>query len=118
MSMKRILLTGSNGFVGSYFLKKYNSSYTIDTFSFLNNNFINLDLSNVDVVIHCSALVHQMKGASWEQYQEINVNQTLQLAKKQAQWFEKGPIDFALEMDNLDSQNISQILYCLLKVIL
>lgn len=82
MSMKRILLTGSNGFVGSYFLKKYNSSYTIDTFSFLNNNFINLDLSNVDVVIHCSALVHQMKGASWEQYQEINVNQTLQLAKK------------------------------------
>ena len=43
---------------------------------------------------------------------------TRQLAKKQAQWFEKEPIDLTLEMDNLDSQNISQILYCLLKVIL
>ena len=43
---------------------------------------------------------------------------TRQFAKKQAQWFEKEPIDLTLEMDNLDSQNISQILYCLLKVIL
>ena len=85
MSMKRILLTGSNGFVGSYFLKKYNLSYQINTFSFLNNNFTDLNLNNVDIVIHCSALVHQMKGASWERYQEVNVNQTLQLATKAKQ---------------------------------
>ena len=82
MSMKRILLTGANGFVGNYFLKKYSSSYEIITFSFLNDNFVNLDLSNIDVVIHCSALVHQMKGASWEQYEKININQTIQLADK------------------------------------
>ena len=82
MSMKRILLTGANGFVGNYFLKKYSSSYEIITFSFLNDNFANLDLSNIDVVIHCSALVHQMKGASWEQYEKININQTIQLADK------------------------------------
>lgn len=80
--MKRILLTGANGFVGNYFLKKYSSSYEIITFSFLNDNFVNLDLSNIDVVIHCSALVHQMKGASWEQYEKININQTIQLADK------------------------------------
>ena len=82
MSMKRILLTGSNGFVGNYFLKKYSSSYEIITFSFLNDNFANLDLTNIDVVIHCSALVHQMKGASWEQYEKINIDQTIQLADK------------------------------------
>ena len=82
MSMKRILLTGANGFVGNYFLKKYSSSYEIITFSFLNDNFANLDLSNIDVVIHCSALVHQMQEASWELYEKINIHQTIQLADK------------------------------------
>ena len=55
---------------------------------------------------------------TYEEMREEIIVKTRQLAKKQAQWFEKGPIDLALEMDNLDSQNISQILYCLLKVIL
>ena len=53
-----------------------------------------------------------------EEMREEIIVKTRQFAKKQAQWFEKEPIDLTLEMDNLDSQNISQILYCLLKVIL
>tara|TARA_B110000116_G_scaffold262004_1_gene266828 strand:+ start:1890 stop:2750 length:861 start_codon:yes stop_codon:yes gene_type:complete len=80
--MKRILLTGANGFVGGYFLKNYSNAYKIKKFSFLNDSFENLNLKNIDIVIHCSALVHQMNGASKEQYYDVNVNQTAKLARK------------------------------------
>lgn len=78
----KIILTGSTGFVGSYFINKYNDEYSINTFSFLNDSFKELDLSNTDTIIHLSALVHQMGGASVEEYERINVLQTLELAKK------------------------------------
>tara|TARA_X000001036_G_scaffold439262_1_gene489724 strand:+ start:3248 stop:4108 length:861 start_codon:yes stop_codon:yes gene_type:complete len=80
--MKRILLTGATGFVGGFFLRNYSDFYKIKIFSFLNDNFQDLNLNNIDVVIHCSALVHQMNGASKDQYYDVNVNQTAQLAKK------------------------------------
>ncbi len=77
-----ILLTGSNGFLGNYFIKDYNLKYNIDTFSFLNNDFEKLDLNGINTVVHLSALVHQMGGASAEEYERVNVTQTLELAKK------------------------------------
>jgi len=80
--MKKLLITGSNGFVGSYFIKKYKDKYDIRTFSFLKDDINSLDYSDIDVVVHLSALVHQMGGASCEEYERVNVIQTLQLAKK------------------------------------
>ncbi len=80
-----ILLTGSTGFVGSYFKNHYSGEYTIDTFSFLNNDLSDLDLTQIDVVVHLSALVHQMGGASTEEYRNVNVTQTLELAQKAKQ---------------------------------
>ena len=80
--MKRILLTGSNGFVGTYFIDKYRDKYNIKTFSFLNDYIETLELINIDVVFHLSALVHQMGGASAQEYERVNVVQTLELAKK------------------------------------
>ncbi|MCK5293626.1 MAG: NAD-dependent epimerase/dehydratase family protein, partial [Arcobacteraceae bacterium] len=77
-----ILLTGSNGFVGSYFKDSYIDKYNINKFSFLNDNFEELNLSKINTIIHLSALVHQMGGASEEEYEKINVAQTLDLAKK------------------------------------
>ena len=50
--MKKLLITGSNGFVGSYFIKKYKD---IKTFSFLKDD------------CSFSSLVHQMGGASCEE---------------------------------------------------
>ena len=79
--MKKLLITGSNGFVGNYFIKKYKGKYDIRTFSFLKDARNSLDCSDVDVVFHLSALVHQMGGASCEEYEIVNVTQTLQLAK-------------------------------------
>jgi len=77
-----ILLTGASGFVGNYFKNTYTKKYNIQTFSFLNNNFNDLDLHFLDTIVHLSALVHQMGGASKEEYNRINVLQTLELAKK------------------------------------
>lgn len=80
--MKNILLTGANGFIGSYFKKKYSAKYNIKTFSFLNDDFNALSLLDCDTVIHLSALVHQMNGADETEYEKINVVQTTTLAKK------------------------------------
>ncbi len=86
----KLLITGSNGFVGSYFINKYKNKYEIKTFSFLKDapkdissgHIDSLDCSDVDVVFHLSALVHQMGGASAEEYERVNVTQTLELARK------------------------------------
>ncbi|QOG12071.1 NAD-dependent epimerase/dehydratase family protein [Arcobacter sp. FWKO B] len=78
----KIIITGANGFVGSYFVEKYSSKYEIKTFSFRKDDINTLDCSGVDVVFHLSALVHQMGGASEQEYERVNVTQTLELAKK------------------------------------
>lgn len=80
--MKKILLTGSTGFVGRYFQKKYITKYAIQKFSFLKDNFGDLHVQGVDVIVHLSALVHQMGGASAQAYEDVNVVQTLTLALK------------------------------------
>ena len=78
----KLLITGSSGFIGSYFIKKYKSKYGIKTFSFLKDDFETLDCRDMDVVFHLSALVHQMGGVSKEEYERVNVTQTLELARK------------------------------------
>ncbi len=78
----KLLLTGISGFIGSYFKGKYSEKYDIKSFSFLNDDLKNIDLTDVDTVIHLSALVHQMGGVSKEEYERVNIVQTLELAKK------------------------------------
>ena len=80
--MSKILVTGASGFVGKYFLSKYTKDYNIQTFSFLNDDLKSLEMSGIVVIVHLSALVHQMGGASKEEYERVNVIQTLDLAKK------------------------------------
>jgi UDP-glucose 4-epimerase len=80
--MKKLLITGSSGFVGSYFINKYKDKYEIKNFSFLKDDINSLNCSDIDVVFHLSALVHQMGGASAEEYEKVNVTQTLELARK------------------------------------
>ena len=78
----KLLITGSNGFVGSYFINNYKNKYDIKTFSFLKDDINSLNCKDIDVIFHLSALVHQMGGASVEEYEKVNVTQTLELAKK------------------------------------
>lgn len=78
----RLLITGANGFIGSYFINKYKNKYSIKTFSFLKDDINSLNCEDIDIVFYLSALVHQMGGASLEEYERVNVTQTLELAKK------------------------------------
>ena len=78
-----VLLTGSSGFLGTYFKNRYMDKYLIKTFSFLKDDLKSLHVSDVDVIIHLSALVHQMGlMPSASEYERVNVAQTLQLAQK------------------------------------
>lgn len=79
---KRILVTGSSGFIGSWFLKYFESVYHFSRFSYLKDDLEVLCLDNIDVVVHCAAIVHQMKGAPEDLYQKVNVQYPFELAKK------------------------------------
>ena len=78
----KLLITGASGFVGSYFIDKYKDKYEMKSFSFLHDDFEALHVENVDAIFHLSALVHQMGGASASEYKRVNIDQTLELAKK------------------------------------
>lgn len=98
----KILITGSNGFLGQYlaqFLAE--QSYSIlaqtrkaQTFAHpnirninfeLNDNLHNVDLSQVEVIIHCAGRAHIMNETAESPltlYRQTNVQGTLDLAKK------------------------------------
>ena len=78
----KILITGASGYLGKNFISNYSNSYAIKTFSLQNMSIDKLDCSNIDTVIHMAALVHQMHGATSDEYQRINVQYTIELAKK------------------------------------
>lgn len=80
--IKKLLITGAHGFIGNYFCANYSQTYDIQTFSFLRDDFDSLDIKSMDVVLHLSALVHHMGGASADEYERVNVANTLKLAQK------------------------------------
>lgn len=77
----KILLTGATGFIGNHFIQ-YAISHQMITFSFQNDDINTLDLSDCDAVVHLAALVHQMNCADSEEYEQINLIKTLELAQK------------------------------------
>ena len=100
-----VLITGSNGFLGQYlaqFLAEKNYSIlaqtrkaqtfalpNISNINFdLNDNLHNIDLSQVEVIIHCAGRAHIMNETSTsplDAYRQTNVQGTLNLAKKAVQ---------------------------------
>jgi len=77
----RVLLTGASGFIGSAFYREYQTDFEIECVSF-RKAADEIAVNGIDVVVHLSALVHQMDGAEESAYHQVNVTKTVALAKK------------------------------------
>lgn len=99
--MKKIIITGANGFVGSAlykWLQETKSFFLLQTARFnADSNLLNIDfsvdfnieneLNGVDVVIHCAARVHVMNDTDsnpLDAFRAVNTNGTLNLAQQAA----------------------------------
>lgn len=79
--IKNLLITGSNGYLGSNFINHYKNKYKFKFFSLLNEKLEDINFDNIDIILHCAALVHQKINHPYEKYHKINVNYPLKLAK-------------------------------------
>jgi len=77
----KILVTGGSGYLGSSFINQYKNKFAFKSFSLLTQEIKNINFDNIDIILHCAALVHQKIEHPYEKYHEINVNYTVILAK-------------------------------------
>lgn len=77
-----ILITGSSGYVGSSFINTFKEKYNFVNFSLLQDNMDELQIEDIDTVLHCAALVHQKVAYDYEKYDDVNVKYPIALAKK------------------------------------
>ncbi|MDA7844232.1 NAD-dependent epimerase/dehydratase family protein [Gammaproteobacteria bacterium] len=78
--MKNILITGSNGYLGSKFISSYSNVFKFETFSLLTQQFEDIEFEGIDTVLHCAALVHQKKKKSFDVYNQVNTKYPSKLA--------------------------------------
>jgi UDP-glucose 4-epimerase len=77
--MKKVLITGASGFIGSY-LKEHLTGFEISTLSLRDPSWKRQPI-DADVVIHCAGLAHS-KNHSKENYYDINSSLTTDFAIK------------------------------------
>ena len=79
--MNRILITGTNSFVGTNF-RRFSKYKDIDEISLLENKPENINFTGYDIVLHLAAIVHQSKKISDEMYFSINRDLCLKVAEQ------------------------------------
>ncbi len=77
-----IIVTGGSGYIGGSFIKTFKDGYDFVKFSLLEDALNDLEIDNVDVVLHCAALVHQKTDLDYSKYDEVNVKYPVALAQK------------------------------------
>lgn len=78
--MPRILITGSNSFIGRNFIK-YSKFRDIDEISVSLNQPEDIEFGKYDVVLHLAAIVHQSKKFSENTYYKVNRDLCLNVAE-------------------------------------
>lgn len=85
--MKKVLITGSNGYIGNSFKSWINENYSkefeVDSISVRNFEESMYDFSQYDVIYHVAAIVHlNEKKISSQLYYDVNSDLTYEIAKK------------------------------------
>lgn len=88
--MKRVLITGANSYIGTYFEKyikcNYSNEYLVDTVDMIDGSWREKDFSIYDTVFHVAGIAHADTGKVSEDrkafYYKINTDLTIETAKK------------------------------------
>lgn len=87
--MKKVLITGKNGYIGTEFYKwiKINSTkISIEFIDVKTNEWKNKNFSNYDVVLHLAGIAHSSRNPKLKDlYYKVNRDLTFDLAKKSRQ---------------------------------
>lgn len=78
--MTKILLTGTNSFVGTHFIK-YSKFTEVDEVSLFDKKPEDIEFKGYDVIIHLVAIVHQTIKIPEEQYFKVNRDLCVEVAK-------------------------------------
>lgn len=79
--MKKVLVTGSSGFVGRLFCSGHQDRYQLTTVSLQNVAVEDLKLSDVDVILHLAGIAHRMEKTDDRLYFDVNFELTKKLAQ-------------------------------------
>jgi UDP-glucose 4-epimerase len=81
MKNKKILVTGANSFIGSYF-KYRTSQFEVEEVDLITIKPASINLLGIDVVFHVAAIVHQDKSIPDAKYFEVNSDLAFDVAQK------------------------------------
>lgn len=81
----RIVITGANSYIGNNiqsYIQNNNDELDVSQLDVVGEQWRQFDFSGYDCVIHVAAIVHRKDEVSWEQYKQINVELTSEIAEK------------------------------------
>ena len=77
-----ILLTGASGFIGQRFIEN-NKNHLVNTVSLRDNAIADLDLKDIDIIVHLAGKAHDLKKVSSpDAYYKVNYELTKELFDK------------------------------------
>lgn len=79
--MPKVLITGSNSFVGTNF-RKFSKFSDVAEISLIDNKPGEIGFSGYDVVLHLAAIVHESKKISRDDYIKVNRDLSLEVAER------------------------------------
>jgi nucleoside-diphosphate-sugar epimerase len=79
--MARILITGTNSFIGTNFLK-FSKYREVEEISFRENSPESIDFSPFDTILHLAAIVHQSHKTEVNEYFRVNRDLTVRIAEQ------------------------------------